>query len=188
MNGQSGLLVPGPVGHSQCPATGAATVLHLRLEAQPVPENRKYTTGSEFRSRDNPALSSPSVQSTVPGVPGQLGQTVMAALDHPHAPENVTVHLPGLVVCPVLEKAGRVVPAMTTSLSAQTVEEARKNGLVGNPVLAPVQISMVTQSVSTLLGAAGPAVVQVTWFCRMECVWPEKSVAANTTTALLLEV
>lgn len=68
----------------------------------------------------------------------------------------------------------------------KTVEEARKNGLVGNPVLAPVQISMVTQSVSTLLGAAGPAVVQVTWFCRMECVWPEKSVAANTTTALLL--
>lgn len=52
----------------------------------------------------------------------------------------------------------------------QTVVEARKNGLVGNPVLAHVQISMVTQCAWTPLGAAGPAVVRVTWSSRMECV------------------
>lgn len=57
---------------------------------------------------------------------------------------------------------------------------------MGSPVLAPVQISMVTQSAWTLLGAARPAVVRVTWFCRMACVCPGRSVAANTTTALPL--
>lgn len=74
----------------------------------------------------------------------------------------------------------------TSSCILQTVAEARKNGPVGSPVLAPVQISMVTQSAWTPPGAARPVVVRVTWFCRMECVWPGRSVAANTTTAQLL--
>lgn len=62
VSGQSGLLAPGPVGQSWFPATGAVAVLSPRLEEQPVLENRKYTVGSEFKSRDSPALSSPSVQ------------------------------------------------------------------------------------------------------------------------------
>lgn len=64
--------------------------------------------------------------------------------------------------------------------------EAKKNGLVGSPVLAPVQISMVTRSAWTPLGADRPVVVRVTGFCRMECVWPGRSVAANIITALLM--
>lgn len=62
VSGQSGLHAPGPVERSQCHATGAAAVLSPRLEEQPALENRKYTMGSEFKSRDSPAPSSPSVQ------------------------------------------------------------------------------------------------------------------------------
>lgn len=60
--GQSGLRAPGPVERSRCPATGAAAVLSPRLAEQPALENRKYTMGLEFKSKDSPALSSPSVQ------------------------------------------------------------------------------------------------------------------------------
>lgn len=55
----------------------------------------------------------------VHGAPGQLGQSVMGAPDRPLAPGNVTVLLPGLVACPVLERRDRPVVAMTTLLSAQ---------------------------------------------------------------------
>lgn len=55
-----------------------------------------------------------------------------------------------------------------------------------SPALVPVQISMVTQCAWTPLGAAKPVVVRVTQFCRMACVCPGRSVAANTTTALPL--
>lgn len=61
VSGQSGLPAPGPVGQSQCPATGAVAVPSPRVEEQPALENRRYTTGSEFKSRDSPAPSSPSV-------------------------------------------------------------------------------------------------------------------------------
>lgn len=69
---------------------------------------------------------------------------------------------------------------------SQTVVEARKNGLVGSPVLAPVRISMVTQSAWTPPSVTRPVVVLVTWCCRTECVWSDRSVAANTPTALLM--
>lgn len=55
------------------------------------------------------------------GVPGQRGRTVMGAPVHPLAPGNVTVLLLGLVACPVLERAGRAVVAMTTSQCAQVI-------------------------------------------------------------------
>lgn len=55
----------------------------------------------------------------VPGVPGQHGQSVMGVLGRPLAPGSVTVLQPGLVACPVLERAGRDVVVMTTLLSAQ---------------------------------------------------------------------
>lgn len=64
-------------------------------------------------------LSSLSIQSMAHGAPGLLGQTVMGAPDRPLAPGYVTVLLPGLVACPVLEKLGRHVVAMTTSPSVQ---------------------------------------------------------------------
>lgn len=67
----------------------------------------------------------------------------------------------------------------------QTVVEDRKNGLVESLVPAPVLISMVIQNAWIPLVAKRPVVVQVTWFYRMECVSPEKSVAANTLTTLL---
>lgn len=55
----------------------------------------------------------------VRGVPGLCGRSVMGAPGLPLAPGSVTVLPPGLVVCPVLERAGRGVVAMTTSQSAQ---------------------------------------------------------------------
>lgn len=55
----------------------------------------------------------------VHGVPGRRGRTVMSAPARPRAPGNATVLLPGLVVCPVSERAGRAAVAMTTSPSAQ---------------------------------------------------------------------
>lgn len=55
----------------------------------------------------------------VRGVPGLRGRSVMGAPGRPLAPGSVTVLPPGLVVCPVLERAGRGVVAMTTSQSAQ---------------------------------------------------------------------
>ncbi|KAI9545246.1 hypothetical protein NQZ68_037826 [Dissostichus eleginoides] len=63
----------------------------------------------------------------------------------------------------------------TTKCSGQhnkglTVVEVRKNGLVGSPVPAPVQISIATQSAWTHLGAHRLADVRVTCSCRMECV------------------
>ena len=61
VSGQSGLRAPGPVDRSLCPATGAVAVLSPKLKERPALENRKYTMGSEFKSRDSPALSSPSV-------------------------------------------------------------------------------------------------------------------------------
>ncbi|KAA8580474.1 hypothetical protein FQN60_013432, partial [Etheostoma spectabile] len=166
-SGQSGLHAPGPVDRSRCPATGAVAVLSPKLKERPALENRKYTMGSEFKSRDSPALSSPSVLSMVLGVPGQRGQSVMGAPGRPFAPESVTALPLGSEGCPVSEKAGRAAVAMTMSLLAQTVVEAKKNGLVESPVLAPVQISMVTRSAWTPLGADRPVVVRVTWFCRM---------------------
>lgn len=68
----------------------------------------------------------------------------------------------------------------------QSAEEARKNGLVGNPALAPALISMATRSVWTPSGAVRPAVVLVTQSCRMACVCPGSSAAADTTTPLPL--
>lgn len=55
----------------------------------------------------------------VRGVPGQHGHSAMGVLDRPLAPGIVTVLPPGLVACPVLERAGSGAAAMTTSLSAQ---------------------------------------------------------------------
>lgn len=75
---------------------------------------------------------------------------------------------------------------ITSFCLLQTVVEGRKNGLVGSLVLAPALTTMVTQSAWIPLGAKRPVVVQVTWFCRMECVSPGKTVAASTTTTLLL--
>ncbi|KAF3703311.1 SCO-spondin Precursor [Channa argus] len=160
VSGQSGILAPGLVEQSMCPATGAVAALSPRLEGQPALENRKHTMELEFKSRKNLVLLSPSVQSMVHGVPGQPGRSVMDAPDHPLAPGIVAVLLPDSVACPVLERPDRPVVAMTTSLSAQTVVEARRNGLVGSPVLALVRISMVTQSAWTLPNAAIPVVVQ----------------------------
>ncbi|KAI4806607.1 hypothetical protein KUCAC02_017425 [Chaenocephalus aceratus] len=57
VSGQSGLRAQGPVERSLCPATGAAAVLRTMLEEWSALENRKYTTGSEFKSRDSHALS-----------------------------------------------------------------------------------------------------------------------------------
>lgn len=61
-SGPSGLRAPGPAERSRCPATGAAAVLSPRLEEQPAQEKKKYTTGSECRSRDSPAPLSPSAR------------------------------------------------------------------------------------------------------------------------------
>lgn len=68
----------------------------------------------------------------------------------------------------------------------QSAEEAKKNGLVGNPALAPAPISMATQSAWTPSGAVRPAVVRVTRSCRAACVCPGRSAAADTTTPRLL--
>lgn len=62
VSGQSGVRAPGPVGQSLCPATGVVAVLSQRLEELHALEIRRCTMGSEFKYRDNPALSSPSVQ------------------------------------------------------------------------------------------------------------------------------
>lgn len=57
---------------------------------------------------------------------------------------------------------------------------------MGNLALAPVLTFMVTHSVWIPLVAKRAVVVQATWFSRMENASPEKTVAANTPTALLL--
>lgn len=62
VSGQSGLLAPGPVGQSLCPATGAVAVLNPRPEEQHALENRKYTMELAFKSREIPVLLLPSVQ------------------------------------------------------------------------------------------------------------------------------
>jgi len=102
---------------------------------------------------------------------------------------SVSLVRPISVVCVVMYKVTRVTSLCVFILIEhificflKTVVEALKNCLAGSLVLAPVQISMVTHSVWTPPGAAGPVVVRVTWCCRMECVWTGRSVAANTTT------
>lgn len=62
MSGRSGPPVPEPVEQSPCLDTGAAAVLSPEQEEGLVLENRRSTMGLEFKSRDSPALSSPSAQ------------------------------------------------------------------------------------------------------------------------------
>lgn len=53
------------------------------------------------------------------GVRGLLGHSVMGVLGRLPAAGSVIVLQPSLVACPVLERAGKGVVAMTTSPSAQ---------------------------------------------------------------------
>ncbi|KAM7370189.1 hypothetical protein PAMP_011460 [Pampus punctatissimus] len=159
VSGQSGLRAPGPVGQSRCPATGAVAVPNKRPEGSPALENRKYTMGLGFKSRDSPAPSSPSVQFMVRGVPGQRGRSAMGVPDRPIAPGSVTALLPGLVAFPVLERAGRAVVATTTLQSAQTRWAHGSPGLSGQCVRSAVVEASNSALVSVALhpAAASPA-------------------------------